>query len=331
MLESKIMAVKAAPAPADPTQLKAWLGKVTFYDKFLPNRASVFSPLYNLLKKDAPWEWGRREQEAFDRGKAMFCSEKVLVHYSLDLPLLLSVDASSYGCWGVLAPKMSDGTELPIAFVSRTFSAAERNYSTLDRELGALVWCVRRLHQYIAGRHCTVYTDHKPLVGLQNPTPYIINPRALRWPLLLGAHRRMVCYRAGLDNANSDALSRLLLAHTSADIPLDPGDVFFLCPLPISPPVLPQDTSFSVRSMAYLSKTDPELGPVLRYVCSAWPVMKREDAIFPYYVRRSEFAVEQVRVSGMGPSRGLTTRVTSFGVGGPSASPSGCVLDEKPR
>ena len=129
MLDDRVAAVKEAPPPSDVDQLRSWIGKITFYDKFLPNRATVFAPLYRLLQKDTPWVWGPVQDAAFARCKELLCSDRVLTHYSLSLPLILSVDASDYGCGCVLAHVMPDGSGRPIAFVSRTFSDPEKKYS----------------------------------------------------------------------------------------------------------------------------------------------------------------------------------------------------------
>ena len=50
--ERKVKAIKAAPNLRNLTELKAYLGLLTYYGKFLPNIANIFGPLYHLLKKD---------------------------------------------------------------------------------------------------------------------------------------------------------------------------------------------------------------------------------------------------------------------------------------
>ena len=60
----------------------------------------------------------------------------------------------------------ADGTEQPIAFVSRTLATAERNYSQLDKEGLAIVFAVKRFHNYLMGRSFVICSDHKPLLHL---------------------------------------------------------------------------------------------------------------------------------------------------------------------
>ena len=51
-LQEKVKAVKEAPSPKIVSELKSYLGLLTYYSKFLPNMADVLAPLYKLLCKD---------------------------------------------------------------------------------------------------------------------------------------------------------------------------------------------------------------------------------------------------------------------------------------
>jgi hypothetical protein len=53
--------------------------------------------------------------------------------------------------------------DLPIAYASRTFNTAERNYSTTDQEMAAIMWGVKQFRLYVLGRHFKTVTDHKLL------------------------------------------------------------------------------------------------------------------------------------------------------------------------
>ena len=130
--EEKVIAIHNAPVPTSVTVLKSFLGLLNYYSKFLPNVSSTLAPLYLLLRKKQKWVWGKEQEEAFLRAKRMLQSSALLVHYDGNKPLLLACDASSYGVGAVLSHVMSDGSEKPIAFASRSMTAAEKGYSQLD-------------------------------------------------------------------------------------------------------------------------------------------------------------------------------------------------------
>ena len=85
---------------------------------------------------------------------------------------------------------MEDGSEHPISFASRTLTKAERNYSNLEREALAVIYIVKKFHQYLYGRQFSLETDHKPLESLFNEkkaTPAMAAARIQRWALTLAA------------------------------------------------------------------------------------------------------------------------------------------------
>ena len=98
---------------------------------------------------------------------------------------------------------MASGEEKPVGFASRTLTKAETNYSHLDKEGLAIIFGVRKFHQYLQGRRFEIKTDHKPLRG----TPAMASGQ--RWALILGGYDYTIQYKEGKNMANADALSRL--------------------------------------------------------------------------------------------------------------------------
>lgn len=136
----------------------------------------------------------------------------MLVHFDPERELTVSCDASPYGIGAVLSHIMEEGSEKPIAFASRTLTKAEKGYSQLDKEGLAVVFAVKCFHQYLYGHSFTVFTDHKPLMSLfseHKSVPSMASARIQKWALSLSAYQYRIVYRAGKENANADALSRL--------------------------------------------------------------------------------------------------------------------------
>ena len=223
--DEKVKALKEAPAPSNVSQLKSFLGLLNYYGKFIRN-LSTLPPLHRLLRKQSTWTWGSDQQDAFDRVKEILTSESVLAHYDPAKPLLLACDASPYGVGAVLSHKLEDGSEHPVAYASRSLGPAEKKYSQLDKEGLAIIFGVKRFHQYLVGRHFEILSDHKPLQHLFQETsgvPILASARIQRWALTLGAYDYSIQYKPGPDHANADVFSRLPLPNCTQSPPL-PGE-----------------------------------------------------------------------------------------------------------
>lgn len=116
-----------------------------------------------------------------------------------------TTDASIHAIGAILS-QGEVGKDLPIAYASRTLNKAESNYSTIERELLAIVWAVKHFRPYLFGRKFKIVTDHKPLTWLFS----IKDPgsRLVRWRLKLEEYDYEIIYKAGKINTNADALSR---------------------------------------------------------------------------------------------------------------------------
>ncbi len=132
--------------------------------------------------------------------KALLTSDAVLAHYDQSKPLLLACDASPYGVGAVLSHTFADSSERPMAYASRTLGPAEKRYSQLDKEGLAIIFGVKRFHQYLAGRHFSILSDHKHLQHLFQETkgiPTLASARLQRWALALGAYDYSIQYKPG--------------------------------------------------------------------------------------------------------------------------------------
>lgn len=281
----KINAVLNAPRPENVNQLRSFLGLVNYYHRFLPNLSTVIHPLNALLQKTSKWVWSKDCDKAFKMAKQLITSETVLTHYDPSLPLRVACDASPYGIGAVLSHKMTDGSERPIAFASRSLTVSERKYAQIDREGLSLVWGVKKFNQYLYGKHFTLITDHQPLVAIFSPNkcvPVMAAARLQRWALFLGGHDYSIEFKGTKHHGNADGLSRL--PHENADEGTDETDMFHIVqmePLPVTSAQIQNET-----------RRDPVLSKVFDLTMKGWPA-KGDPQLLDYSNRREQLSVTQ--------------------------------------
>jgi len=194
LTEEKVRAVQAAPKPHNVAELKAFLGLLTYYGKFIPNLSTTLAPLYRLLRT-CTRRWTNNEQEAFQAAKNLLSSQ-VLAHYNTQ-DLILACDASPYGVGAVLSLRYPDGSERPIGYASRTLSAVE-NYSQLEKEALGGIFGVKHFHSYVCGRTFTLATDQKPLLSLfSEKKPVQAQPSGClqQWALTLAMYEYILVHK----------------------------------------------------------------------------------------------------------------------------------------
>ncbi|XP_026142558.1 uncharacterized protein K02A2.6-like [Carassius auratus] len=226
----KVHAIVNAPIPSNITQLRSFLGLLNYYGRFIPNLANIANPLNALLCKGKRWQWSEECDAAFKKAKEQLVSQNVLTHYDPQNAIRLACDASPYGIGAVISHMLPSGEEKPIAFASRTLSKAEQNYAQIEREALAILFGVRKFHQYLYGRKFTLFTDHRPLTtifGPQKGIPSMAAARMQRWALLLSAHNYTIEYKRAEHHANADGLSRLPLQVEHSE-KMDAVELFYL-------------------------------------------------------------------------------------------------------
>ena len=283
----KLTAICDAPPPKNASELRSFLGLLNYYGKFIPNLATTFHPLNQLLRKDAQFHWSKSCMDAFTEAKQALVSTTVLTHYNRALPLRLAADASAYGVGAVISHILPNGQEKPIAFASRTLTVSEKNYAQLEKEALALVFGVKKFHRYLYGRKFTLITDHKPLTTILHPTkctPPLAAARLQRWALILSAYQYDIEFKPTAQHSNADGLSRLPLpTSTEPDGDMVAASCFNLAQMEALP--------VTAVMLGSATQTDPVLKQVFRFIKDGWPTKSHED-FSPYRRWTNELTVE---------------------------------------
>lgn len=210
----KVSAVQQWATPKTVKEVRAFLGFVGYYRRFISGFSHIAGPLHKLLQgttgtKATRIQWTRDCQDAFEQLKQALLQAPILAFADFTLPFILYTDASLHGLGAVLA-QVQEGKERVIAYASRSLHPAERNdqnYSSFKLELLALKWAItEKFKDYLWGAHCKAVTDNRPLVHLQSAK---LGATEQRWVAQLANFDFEISYRPGVTNQNADALSRL--------------------------------------------------------------------------------------------------------------------------
>lgn len=202
---SKISAIAEMKTPSNVKELLTFLQTGSWFRRFVPNHAAVARPLSDLTKRNTPWTWGPAQEEAFCTLKKLLTSTPILQQADPDKPYILRTDASKYALGAVLMQGETPDQH-PVEYASRLLTAAERNYSTTEREALAVLWAMERFRGYVEGAQVSVISDHQPLrwlMSLKSPSG-----RLARWALALQSYDLNIDYTPGRQNVIADMLSR---------------------------------------------------------------------------------------------------------------------------
>ncbi|GJR11535.1 putative reverse transcriptase domain-containing protein [Tanacetum coccineum] len=198
---AKIESIKDWASPKSPTEIRQFLGLAGYYRRFIEGFSKIAKPMTKLTQKKVKFDWGDKEEAAFQLLKQKLCSAPILSLPDGSEDFIAYRDASIKGLGTVLMQR-----EKVIAYASGQLKIYEKNYTTHDMELGAVVFALKIWRHYLYGTKCTVFTDHKSLQHILNQKE--LNMRQRRWLELLSDHDCDIRYHSGKANVVADALSR---------------------------------------------------------------------------------------------------------------------------
>ncbi|GKD76624.1 putative reverse transcriptase domain-containing protein [Tanacetum coccineum] len=155
---AKIESIKDWTSPKSPTEIRQFLGLAGYYRRFIEGFSKIAKPMTKLTQKKVKFEWGDKQEAAFQLLKQKLCSAPILALPEGSEDFIAYCDASKKGLGAVLMQR-----EKVISYASRQLKIHEKNYTTHDLELGAVVFALKIWRHYLYGTKCTVFTDHKSL------------------------------------------------------------------------------------------------------------------------------------------------------------------------
>ena len=184
------------------------MGLANYYRQFVKDFARIAKPLYETTRKGKKWEWGEKQQRAFEELKRRFMTEPVLVTPDLNKEIRVEIDALDFVTGGVLSIKCEDERWRPVAYISKSLNEAERNYEIHDKEMLAIIRCLEAWRHFLEGAkgRFEIWTDHKNLEYFMKAQK--LNQRQVRWSLYLSRFDFALKHVAGKSMGRADSLSR---------------------------------------------------------------------------------------------------------------------------
>jgi hypothetical protein len=201
MDDHKVKAILDWEPPKSVPALRSFLGLASYYRKFIKNFAKIAAPSINLLKKSVvTYEWEEVCDETFGTLKGILVKAPVLKLPDFDKEFEIHSDASNFAIGGVL---VQEGR--PVAFESKKLSETERRWPTHEKEMWAIIHCLKTSGHYIGSKDVVVWTDNVTLRYFA--TQPKLSSKQVRWQDTLALFNVDIRQKPGKENIVPDALS----------------------------------------------------------------------------------------------------------------------------
>ncbi|WJZ91089.1 hypothetical protein VitviT2T_010194 [Vitis vinifera] len=216
--KAKVELIVKLPPPTNVKGIRQFLGHAGFYRRFIKDFSKISKPLCELLVKDAKFVWDEKCQRSFEELKQFLTTAPIVRALNWKLPFEVMCDSSDLAMGAVLGQR-EDGKPYVIYYASRTLNEAQKNYTTTEKELLAVVFALDKFRAYLVGSSIVVFTDHSALKYLL--TKQDAKARLIRWILLLQEFNLQIRDKKGVENVVADHLSRLVISHDSHGLPIN--------------------------------------------------------------------------------------------------------------
>ena len=218
----KVKAIQEWKQPSTQKGLRSFFSLANYYRRFIRDFSKIARPLSDLLKKGASQEWDKPCHQAFEELKSKLSSPRVLKFPEFDKPFEVHTNASDFAIGGVL---MQDGR--PIAYESKKLDGCQRRWPTHEKELFAVVHCLKMWQYYLGLYKTKVYTDNVSLKYFEIQAQ--VSAKKLRWHDTLVLMNVDLIHKPSRDNMK--LFSRHILLSGFSDFHIIFVGFFFMCKL----------------------------------------------------------------------------------------------------
>ncbi|GJU69940.1 putative reverse transcriptase domain-containing protein [Tanacetum coccineum] len=152
---AKIESIKDWESPKTATEIHQFLGLAAYYQRFIKGFSKIAKSMTKLTQKKVKFDWGDKEEAAFQLIKQKLCSAPILAIPEGSKDFIIYCDASIKGLGDVLMQR-----EHVISYASRQLKIHEKNYTTYDLKLGAVVFALKIWRHYLQRRWLELLSDY---------------------------------------------------------------------------------------------------------------------------------------------------------------------------
>jgi len=202
------------PRPKNAKQVKSFLEVSNYYRRFIERYSQRSAALRELTAKDKPFNWGDKQEDAFNDLKTALSKPSILRYPDTNKDFYLETDASGEGISHIVGQTDEEGKKCVISYGGRGFRSCERKWPITQLECLALLTEICENHIYLASRPFTIYTDHISLKYLET-LKVSANNRLASWALALQPYKFVTNYRESQKLTAADSISRRPFAATT--------------------------------------------------------------------------------------------------------------------
>jgi len=165
MSNDKVKIIQDWSGPKKVKNIQSFLGFTNFYYQFIFNYLDIVIPLTYLTQKDIFWKFDLPCCDVFNSLKKTFTSALILTHWISNTQLIVKTDTSDYALTIILSIVNEENKVYLVVFHSHTFTTAELNYNTYDKELLAIFEAFKIWQHYLKdpAYPIDIVKDHKNL------------------------------------------------------------------------------------------------------------------------------------------------------------------------
>ena len=206
-LPAKTHTIQHLQPPTTPKQVRAFLGLVGHYRKFIKGFARIAKPLTLVTRQQVKFKWTPEHHTAFLHLKEAIVQAPILHYPNPDKRYIVYTDASDDACRAQLSQEHND-TEFAVPFLSHTFTETQQKWSTIEQEAYGIYYATTKWNYYLQCADIIVRYEHKPLAHFLNGKN--TNNKVNRWSLELATYNISLEWISGARNKAADCLSRLV-------------------------------------------------------------------------------------------------------------------------